>query len=413
MNNISDTIFSLGQLYVSDFIKMNQEPRAGQHDMSIVIDDRYGAVRLKEAVPINSMFGKYWYRSGINTTMVKELETIVQSITKVIKLKDNDLWLDVACNDGTLLKFVPNNIKKLGIDPADDSFYRESSKIADEVLQDFFTAKTYAKSKFFPQKAKIITCIAMFYDLDEPEIFLNDIYKIMDDDGLFIIQMSYTPLMIQQLAFDNICHEHIYYWSLFSITKLLHKCNFVVKDCQLNDVNGGSFRLYIQKNNANNNSFGTAPYRDVCRCRIDSLLSWEQTQKLDSKNTWLQFFAKINDLKKQTVDFIKKEKETGKTICGYGASTKGNTLLQYFGLDSSLITCIAERSPYKYGLKTIGTDIPIVSEETIRDMNPDYLLILPWHFISEFITREYNYLSNGGKFIVPCPEFKIIDKYNV
>ena len=404
-------LFSLGDLYVSDFINVDADARAGKHDMTLVIDERYGAARLQECTPIHSMFGKYWYRSGTNLTMTNELKSIVESVTSVHKLKNNDLWLDIACNDGTLLKAVPDNIRKLGIDPAEDSFVAESSKVADEIIQDYFTAESYSRSQFKDQKASVVTCIAMFYDLDEPIEFLNDVHSVLEDDGLFVLQMSYTPLMIEQLAFDNICHEHVYYWSLFSIKRLLEDANFQIVDCQLNDVNGGSFRIYAKKSTANLSTFASRPYRDVCNVRINSLLEWESNLKLDQVDTWLAFYDRIEKLiKLKTVDFIKEEKAKGKIICGYGASTKGNTLLQYFGLDDTLIDAIAERSPYKFGLKTIGTNIPIISEEEMRKLNPDYMLVLPWHFISEFITREDEYLTNGGKFIVPCPEFEIIGK---
>jgi SAM-dependent methyltransferase len=403
-------LFSLGELYVSDFINVDSDARAGKHDMTLVIDERYGAARLEKCTPIHSMFGKYWYRSGTNLTMTNELKSIVDSVTSVHKLKDNDLWLDIACNDGTLLKAVPDNIRKLGIDPAEDSFVEESSKVADEIIQDYFTAESYSRSQFKDQKASVVTCIAMFYDLDEPIDFLNDVHHVLEDDGLFVLQMSYTPLMIEQLAFDNICHEHVYYWSLFSIKRLLEDANFQIVDCQLNDVNGGSFRIYAKKSTANLATFASRPYRDVCNVRINSLLEWESGLKLDQVDTWLDFYNRIEELKQKTVNFIKEEKAKGKIICGYGASTKGNTLLQYFGLDNTLIDAIAERSPYKFGLKTIGTNIPIISEEEMRKMNPDYMLVLPWHFISEFISREDEYLTNGGKFIVPCPQFEIIGK---
>jgi SAM-dependent methyltransferase len=410
MNKFTKKLFSLGKLYVSDFINKDEDARAGKHDMTLVIDERYGAARLETCTPIHSMFGKYWYRSGINQTMRTELKGIVDSVTSVQKLNEGDLWLDIACNDGTLLSFVPDGIKKLGIDPAEDSFKNESSKIADEVIQDFFTLENFKKSKFKKKKAKVVTCIAMFYDLDEPVEFLKDVTKVLDDDGLFVLQMSYTPLMIKQLAFDNICHEHVYYWGLASIEKLLKKAGLKIVDCQLNDVNGGSFRIYIKKKKSDVTTFATAPYRDVCNVRVESLIKWEKGLKLDKEEIWLDFYNRIEALKKETVDFIKAEKAKGKVICGYGASTKGNTLLQYFGLDNTLIDAIAERSPYKFGLKTIGTNIPILSEEDVRAMNPDYMLILPWHFISEFIKREDEFLSKGGKFIVPCPNFQIIEK---
>jgi len=410
MSKFTKKLFSLGELYVSDFINKDEDARAGKHDLTLVIDERYGATRLEKCTPIHSMFGKYWYRSGINQTMKTELKGIVNSITSVQKLNEGDLWLDIACNDGTLLSFIPDGIKKLGIDPAEDSFKAESSKIADDIIQDFFTLENFKKSKFKKNKAKVVTCIAMFYDLDEPIDFLKDVSKVMDDDGLFVIQMSYAPLMIKQLAFDNICHEHVYYWGLVSMEKLLKKAGLKIVDCQVNDVNGGSFRIYIKKKKSNVTSFATAPYRDVCNVRVESLIKWEKGLKLDREEIWLDLYDRIKALKKKTVDFIKEEKAKGKVICGYGASTKGNTLLQYFGLDNTLIDAIAERSPYKFGLKTIGTNIPILSEEDVRAMNPDYMLVLPWHFIAEFIKREDEFLSKGGKFIVPCPNFQIISK---
>jgi len=406
-------LFSFGELYVSDFIKQEEDARAGKHDLTLIIDERYGAVRLEKCTPIHSMFGKYWYRSGINTTMRNELSDIVESVLKVQRLKDGDLWLDIACNDGTLFNYVPNHIKKLGIDPAEDSFTDESRLIADEIIQDYFTLESYNRSQFVTKKAKVITCIAMFYDLDEPIDFLKDVKEVLDDDGLFVVQMSYTPLMIKQLAFDNITHEHVYYWSLSSLNKVMTEAGLKIVDCQLNDVNGGSFRIYIKKENSDETKFATRPFRDVCNVRVESILNWEQTQNLDSENTWIDFYQRVQDLKKETVDFIKQEKLKGKKICGYGASSKGNTLLQYFKLDETLLDAIAERSPFKYGHKTIGTNIPILSEEDVRNMNPDYMLVLPWHFISEFIEREHEFLNRGGKFIVPCPKFEVIGKDNL
>jgi hypothetical protein len=164
------------------------------------------------------------------------------------------------------------------------------------------------------------------------------------------------------------------------------------------------------KKTGDKTKFGTQPYRDVCKFRVESLLEYEKSLKLDSPITWFNFFKSINELKEKTVSFIKEEKNKGKKIWAYGASTKGNTLLQYFGLDNTLIDGIAERSPYKFGLKTVGTNIPIFSEEEMRKENPDYLLVLPWHFINEFVERESEFLNSGGKFIVPCPKFEIIGK---
>lgn len=401
-------LFTLGDLYVSDFLKDGELPRGGRVEMKMMFDDETSCVRLEKCAPAESMYGKYWYRSGTNQTMRNELKNIVDSITFVKKLNYGDLWLDIACNDGTLLSYVPQIAIRVGVDPVDDSFKSESTKHSDLIIQDYFNSKSYKSSMYGGKKASVITTIAMFYDLDEPEIFLKDVYEILDDNGLFVLQMSYTPLMIEQMAFDNICHEHIYYYSLFNIKNLLSKCGFQIVDCQLNDTNGGSFRIYVMKDIGDVTTFGTQPYRDVCNYRVSSILSHEEKTGVNTPDVWKTFYEKMEKLKVDLVSFIKEEKSKGKKIWGYGASTKGNTLLQYFGLDYTLIDGIAERSPYKFGTKTVGTNIRIYSEEEMRKNNPDYLLVLPWHFINEFKNREQDFLKNGGKFIVPCPKFEVI-----
>ncbi len=405
-----NTILKIGSHYVSDFIKTDSDyNNKNKYSLDLQIENSTGAVRLIEDAPNESMWGKYWYRSGINSTMTKELGNIVNEICSRIKYKKGDVWLDIACNDGTMMRQIPNEFIKLGIDPCDNTFYNESSKYG-TIIQDYFSYDAYQKTGYGNKKAKVITTIAMFYDLSDPHPFINDINKILSDDGVWVLQLSYTPLMIKQLAFDNICHEHRYYYSLKTIKNLFAKHNLKIMDCELNDVNGGSFRVYVQKNNASTTSFGTSPLRDVCQFRMESILLLEEKFNVESPEVWQQFQKDIDNLKEQTVAFIKEEVAKGKTVYGYGASTKGNTLLQYFGLNSSLITAMVERSPYKFGLKTIGTNIPIISEEEMRQNHPDYLLILPWHFINEFISREQEFLNNGGQFIVPCPHFEIIKK---
>ena len=240
-------LFSLGELYVSDFIKNDQSPRGGKVEMKMMLEQETGAVRLEKSAPLDTMYGKYWYRSGTNQTMTNELESITKNVLSLVKLKENDIWLDIACNDGTLLKFLPKNLIRIGIDPVDDSYKKESEKHADLIIQDYFNYDSYKNSKFGKEKAKVITTIAMFYDLEDPKSFINDVYKVLDDNGLWVLQLSYTPLMIKQMAFDNICHEHMYYYSLFNIKKLFESCGIQIVDCQLNDINGGSFIIYSKK----------------------------------------------------------------------------------------------------------------------------------------------------------------------
>lgn len=406
------TILKLGEHYVSDFIKDESDYKGrNKYSLDLQIEDGTGAVRLVEDAPDETMWGKYWYRSGINATMTKELGEVVSEITSRIKYTKGDVWLDIACNDGTLLKQVPAEFVKLGVDPCEDSFTEESRKVSDCIVQDYFSYDAFKRTGYGDKSCKVVTTIAMFYDLANPNPFIEDVKRVLTDDGVWVLQMSYTPLMIEQLAFDNICHEHRYYYSLLSIIKLFELHDLKVIDCSLHDVNGGSFRVYVQKKDAPVESFGTAPLRDVCRYRLESIRTFEANYyDINTPAVWERFQKNIDALKQKTVSFIQEEVAKGKTVYGYGASTKGNTLLQYFGLDHTLIAGIAERSPYKVGLKTIGTNIPIISEEEMRAAKPDYLLVLPWHFISEFVSREQEFLNNGGKFIVPCPKFEIIGK---
>lgn len=404
---MSIELFSLGKIYPSDFLRADEQPRCGPVELKLIMDAD-GFVHLSEMAPSEVMWGKYWYRSGINQTMKSELKNIVHSILPLMKFEERSIWLDIASNDGTLLSFVPPEFIKIGIDPAEDSFAKEAMRYANEIIQEYFSAEAYRKSFFSKQKATVVTSIAMFYDLDDPEKFIKDIDEVLDDDGLWVMQLSYSPLMIHQAAFDNILHEHYAYYSLLTLKTLLEKNGFKIMDCQLNDVNGGSFRVYIMKAKANTSLFSTQPYRDVCKFRIDGLLANEFSQDYNSGIKWHYFFEEIKALKKKVVDFIQIEKENGKIIWAYGASTKGNTLLQYFGLNKNFIDGIAERNMGKWGLRTVGTNIPIYPEALMRELKPDYLLILPWHFISEFKEREKDYLIGGGKFIVPCPEFQIV-----
>lgn len=399
-------LFTLGSLHLSDFLKDEEDPRCDPVPLTLMYDTATKLVRLKDVANPDFMYGRYWYRSGINASMKAELHGIVESILAIRTFGDNDVWLDIACNDGTLLSYVPDHIRKVGIDPVDDSFKVEAEKTGATIVQDYFSADKYPVAT----PASVITCIAMFYDLDDPAPFLNDVRKVLKDDGLFVLQMSYTPLMLKQVAFDNICHEHVYYYTLETLKKVLADSGFKVMDCQLNDVNGGSFRVYAMKDSADPSQFGTQPYRDVAQFRVAGTLAHEQVTTANERSAWWRFHGHIEALKKETLDFVVQAKAEGKTVWGYGASTKGNTLLQYFGLDNTLIDGIAERSPYKFGLRTVGTNIPIRSEEEMRAAKPDYLLVLPWHFISEFVAREQDFLAGGGKFIVPCPQFKVISK---
>lgn len=405
---VTADLFSLGELWISDFIRNGEQPRGGKHELKLIMEHDTRAVRLETTAPPESMYGVYWYKSGINEYMRMELKSIVDSITPLIKTKENNIWIDIASNDGTLLSFVPDEFIKVGIDPIEDKFKEEAEIHSDLVIQNFFNAGVYRKSKFGKQSAHVITSVAVFYDINKPDEFCKDVYDVLDDEGLWVMQLSHSGLMIKQLAFDNILSEHVYYYTLSSLKIILERNGFKIVDASLNDTNGGSFRVYIRKQKSNDKLFSTQPYRDVCSYRIESLLEYENKLKLDEPETWMKFYSDIQELREKVISFVRSEKAKGKTFWAYSASTKGNTALQWFGLDHTLIDGIAERSIDKWGLKTVNTNIPIHSEDTFRKTHPDYCIILAWHFVKSFTERESEYLAKGGKFIVCMPSFEII-----
>lgn len=394
-------IFSLGDLYVSDFLKPNENPKYERCKLELAFDPISKSVQLTEQPPLESLWGSfYWYLSATNPAMRAALKNLAEQTINSIPAKLDSVYLDIASNDCTLLSFVPDGFKKIGIDP---SKYDIVAGMQGQVIQDYFSKESFYKSGHL--KARYISGAAFFYDLDNPIGFLNDVYSILEDDGIFTLQLSYTPLMIQQVEIGNICHEHLCYYNLTSLKYLFDKTGFVIKDVELNNVNGGSIRVYLQKESARN--FRSPADADICRIRIQSLLDWEESAGYNDIGIYESFFAKINRLKRKTIDFIVTEKYRGKKIYGYGASTKASTLYQYFQLDNELIDKIAEKQERKVGLKTIGTNIPIISDEEMRGDQPDYLLVGPWFFLENFKQREKEYLEKGGAFILTSPEFSI------
>ena len=315
-------LFSLGDLYISDFLPKDSSPSSAKVPLTMMLAPKSGLVQLAHTASFDDMYKQYWYRSGTNESMVEELKQIATSSVKLMNMKPGDIFVDIACNDGTQFSFVDPSIVRIGFDPAKNT-YKEADKTRfDLFVNDYFSAKAYRESKWGSKKAKVITTIAMFYDLEDPHVFVEDVKEIMDDNGLWVVQMSYLPLMLKQLAFDNICHEHLEYYTLQSFKYLLDQHDMQIVDCQLNDVNGGSFRVYIRKNKADPTIFATAPYRDVARYRVESILTHEETLKLKDPKTFLKFYKDACDLRDKTLAFMKAEKAKGKKIWAYGASTK-------------------------------------------------------------------------------------------
>jgi NDP-4-keto-2,6-dideoxyhexose 3-C-methyltransferase len=406
--NPIEPVFSLGEQYVSNFLSPD-EPDGVKAPLDLVLCGNCKLLQLKHTVPGDAMYQNYWYRSGTNETMRTALADVANTAEELVGLKLAESVLDIGCNDGTLLgSYKTPGIYKIGFDPA-TNLAVFSRKVANYVVNGFFDAEAFFKdTELANRRPKIVTSIAMFYDLEDPNKFVADIKKVMDRDGLWIVQMAHLPLMLEQHDFGNICHEHLEYYSLESLEYLLNRHDFVLADVELNDVNGGSLRAYVRNRGAVESTFGDATYRRQAADRVNKLRQNEERLRLGELQPYQEFGAWIERIKCDISAFIKDQVNRGKKVGVYGASTKGNVMLQYFALDHRTICFASERNPDKFGKVTVGTRIPIVSEEESRAAKPDYFLVLPYHFMKEFREREKDYLLTGGRFIVPLPHFTLI-----
>jgi hypothetical protein len=334
--------------------------------------------------------------------MTAALQDIANQAGKTVHLEEGDMVIDIGCNDGTLLRsYKTSGLTLVGFEPATNLI--EFAQVGTtRIVNDYFNIESF-QEHFGESKAKLITSIAMFYDLDEPNEFVDDVARVLDGDGVWILQMSYLPSMLRQNAFDNICHEHLEYYSLSSLEALLNRHGLEVFDAELNDVNGGSFRVYVK-----HGAYKSLGNENDSKNRVARLRKLETDMRLSDRRVYLEFASRVTSLGQNVRQFIEEEHRKGKKVYAYGASTKGNTLLQFWNIDHNTIIAAAERNPDKWGKKTIGTLIPIISEQQARAERPDYFLVLPWHFLDEFIKREHEFLRSGGRFIVPLPDFRLI-----
>ena len=356
-----------------------------------------GLLQMPRSVPPEILYSVYWYRSGTNQTMNSHLRKMAEEASQFIDKADACV-LDIGCNDGTLLKYYPKEYIKFGIDPS-DLVLEVSGDI--KVIQDFFPSE-YLLKEMKGTQFDIITSIAMFYDLEDPIHFVKKLKDILSKEGVWIFEMSYMPSMLKLNSYDTICHEHLEYYSLAVIEYILRKMEMKLLKAELNNINGGSIRCYAT--HIDNFKFD---HKDLFE-NIAALRREEFDLELDTDKPYRHFQERIEAHKKELTTLLKNLKQQGKKIHIYGASTKGNTILQWCEIDNTIIDFAAERNPDKWGAKTIGTDIPIISEKESREIKPDYYLVLPWHFKEEFIRREEDILREGTSMIFPLPTIEII-----
>ncbi len=389
-------LFSLGNLnFTGKFPALHHTIKKGPIDL--VICKNCGLVQLGHNFDLRYLYGPdYGYRTGINSTMLNHVKSVVTVLSKKTKIKKNDLALDIASNDGSLLNFYRKEIITFGIDPVLDKYKKEYREINYKV-SDFFSAKKIREKN--KKKFKIITALSVFYDALDPNKFIKDVKKLLLQDGVFLLEFADLASIIEYKMFDTICHEHLEYYSTKVINDLCEKNNLRIFDIKKNDINGASKQYFIcHKNSKYSNN----------KKMINKILKDEEKLELTNHKTYTKFISEINKSKRKLVLFLKKVKKRGKIVHGYGASTKGNVLLQYYGIDNKLVKFIAERNRNKYNLFTPGTNIKIISEIFSRFQKPDYYLVLPWHFKKEILLREKLIRKKGTKLIFPLPKLKII-----
>lgn len=366
--------------------------------LKLVQCDHCKLVQLAHNYDLSLLYGQtYGYRSGLNQSMVRHLHEKVRRIERLVELRAGDLVADIGSNDGTLLNaYAASGLRRIGIDPSGPKFY-QFYQPGVELIPDFFSAS--ALRGLTDQEAKVVTSIAMFYDLERPREFVQQIRNVLAEDGVWVFEQSYLPFMVRANSYDTICHEHLEYYSLHQIVQLLGEANMKIVDLEFNDVNGGSFSV-------------TASHRNSALPEASDLvkktLEQEETLGYTSIEPLIALGVEMEKHRAHVRDFLEGVRKRGETIFGYGASTKGNVLLQYCNIDSHLLPAIAEVNEDKFGSVTPGTNISIISESEARQRHPDYFFVLPWHFRSGIVAKESDYLAGGGKLVFPLPHLDVV-----
>jgi hypothetical protein len=392
------SVLDLGNQALTGVFPKTVEQPVPRGPLELAWSPSSGLVQLRHSVNLEDMYGEnYGYRSGLNPSMVKHLQRKVRWLESLVPLKNADVVVDIGSNDGTLLNsYSVPGLNRIGFDPVAKK-YLEHYEADIKVVPDFFPSEALAST--LSEKPKIVTSIAMFYDLEDPNQFVREIAENLHDEGVWHFEQSYLPAMLRTNSYDTICHEHLEYYSLSVVNNLLAANAMKIVDVQTNSVNGGSFAVTaaLEKSSIETNT----PV-------IEWLLRQEKNFNLDSRKPYDDFKDRVlqhrDDLRALVFGLIK----AGKKVAAYGASTKGNVLLQFCGFGPEEIFCVAEVNPEKFGSFTPGTLIPILSEEAVRAMKPDYMLVLPWHFREFIVNKEAAFLESGGQLIFPLPEIEIV-----
>ena len=391
-------IIDFGEIYPSDFVK-DQSELTYKIPLVVSMCTKCGLVQLRYTMEADDMYRKYWYKSSLNSSMIKDLTEIVRDIENRINLYKDDVVVDIGASDGTLLNsYIQSDLIKVGFDPA-LNIYEHSSGICKYFINTYFTAEEYLK--LLNKPAKVITSISMFYDLPSPKLFVEDIYKILDKDGIWVNQFTDLASTIETVDYSTFCTEHLEYYTLRDIINLLKPLGLRVFDVSHNNVNGGSLRIFICREE--NENFETNP-------SVKETLDREKVYLESEEGNLKTFVKKVKFNINHLHEYISSLKEEGKTIYALCASTKGNTILQVANINNNLIPVVADVNPDKFDLFTPGSNILVVPEKVALENPPDYFLLLAHTFRPFFIKKFRDYFENDVNIIVGIPKVEIIRK---
>ena len=407
--NLKKVLFINEQYISATFVKSNKDNALTKirTPLTLVLcaqndaQDNCGLLQLLEITEPDLLYRQYFYRSATSDTMRKDLKDVVESVKKIVSLNDNDVVVDIGSNDCTLLNFYSSNLKLVGFEPAKNIKYIDKKKNI-KVFPNYFNSKDFNQN--YKSKAKIITSCAMFYDLSDPKKFVKEIDEILDKDGVWCVQISYLASMLEYNNFYDICHEHLSYYSIETFEAVIKEFNLKLFFAETNPVNGGSIRLYVCRKDKEFKN------KEDYFLSLNKLKEIEKKYSLKSEKTFIEFQKKIDNIKNKTNFFIDNILKSNQKVFALGASTKGNILLQHFGLNKSKIPYISERNHEKVGLRCLGSDIELISEESARLKKPKAFLVLPWNFKDEIVKREKDYLDKGGILMFPMPYPHVVDK---
>lgn len=398
-NNKLIDVINLGQQIITSRFPIYGDSSTPSTNIILSLCTNCSLLQLKHSIDACELYEhEYGYRSGISNTMRQHLKEYQQEILEKINLFENDVIVDIGSNDSTMLQYYENKFKRIGVDPTGKQFKDYYGDV--NLIPTYFTYENF-RSVYESLKPKVVSSISMFYDLPNPVQFAKDIYDILDDDGIWTCEQSYLITMLERNSIDTICHEHIEYYSLTAIKYIAEQANLKIIDVKFNECNGGSFRIYFAKKQSN-------IYLEASNL-INKILENEIKYEIKNPKIYEKFINNCDNEILKLNTFIDNVNKNGKKIYIYGASTKGNCLLQYGNIGENKIKYAVERNLNKVG-KMTSTGIEIISEETMRSSPPEYLLVLPWHFRDEIVKREDNFLENGGQFIFPFPNFEIYSK---